>query len=100
MIGLVVGGTAAPLEDIDRARYRARAVATELTDRERHVLGLIARGASNGMIVQDLYLSPRTVESHVRNIFIKLGLPPDASVDRRVLAAIAFLRSQVHEHAA
>jgi DNA-binding NarL/FixJ family response regulator len=44
----------------------------ELTDREREVLGLIAKGQSNQAIAQGLVLSPKTVRNHVSNIFAKL----------------------------
>lgn len=44
----------------------------ELTDREREVLELIARGLSNRAIVERLVVSPKTVRNHVSNIFSKL----------------------------
>jgi DNA-binding NarL/FixJ family response regulator len=44
----------------------------ELTEREREILGLIARGESNAEIVQSLVLSPNTVRNHISNIFSKL----------------------------
>ncbi len=44
----------------------------DLTDREREILGLIARGDSNAEIVQRLTLSPKTVRNHISNIFSKL----------------------------
>ena len=47
----------------------------ELTEREREVLGLMAEGRSNTAICQALFLSPKTVEANVRQIFRKLGLP-------------------------
>jgi DNA-binding NarL/FixJ family response regulator len=48
----------------------------ELTPREREVLGLMAEGLSNGGICRRLFLSPKTVETHVNGIFLKLGLMP------------------------
>jgi DNA-binding NarL/FixJ family response regulator len=65
----------------------------ELTQREREVLGLMAEGRSNQGISQKLFLSPRTVETHVNGIFLKLGLMPAPDDHRRVLAVLAFLRS-------
>ena len=63
-----------------------------LTDRERDVLGLMAEGRSNQAIAEQLWMSPKTLESHVRSIFTKLGLIPAAEDHRRVLAVLAFLR--------
>jgi DNA-binding NarL/FixJ family response regulator len=65
----------------------------ELTDREREVLGLMAEGNSNQAIAEHLFLGLKTVEAHVRSIFMKLGLEPDGDIHRRVLAVIAYLRS-------
>lgn len=63
-----------------------------LTDRERQVLALMAEGRSNGALAERLFLSPKTVETHVNNIFTKLGLPPAPDDSRRVLAVLAWLR--------
>ena len=46
---------------------------TPLSDREREVLGLIARGRSNREIATDLFLSEATVKSHVAHILGKTG---------------------------
>ena len=64
-----------------------------LTDREREVLALMAEGHSNQAIAERMFLGLKTVEGHVRSIFMKLGLEQDADVHRRVLAVIAYLRS-------
>lgn len=65
-----------------------------LTRRERQVLELMAQGCSNAGIADSLELSSKTVEAHVRAIFIKLGLPPESShrYHRRVQAVLAYLR--------
>lgn len=65
----------------------------ELTVREREVLGLMAEGRSNGAICQALYLSPKTVEANVRQIFRKLGLEQSPHDHRRVLAVLTYLRA-------
>jgi DNA-binding NarL/FixJ family response regulator len=63
-----------------------------LTDRELAVLALMAEGRSNQAIARRLYMSPKTVETHVGSIFSKLGLPPAAEDHRRVLAVLTYLR--------
>lgn len=45
-----------------------------LTEREREILGLLAQGLSNKMIAAQLYLSVRTVEGHLANIYSRLGV--------------------------
>jgi DNA-binding NarL/FixJ family response regulator len=74
-------------------RRRTASPLDELTPREREVLSLMAEGRSNRGICEKLFLSPKTVETHVNSIFTKLGLPPAAEGHRRVLAVLAFLRS-------
>ena len=64
----------------------------DLSDRERDVLRLMAEGRSNPAIADRLFLALRTVESHVRSIFVKLDLQPEPEDHRRVLAVLAYLR--------
>jgi DNA-binding NarL/FixJ family response regulator len=64
-----------------------------LTDRERGVLALMAEGRSNKAICAQLFLSPKTVEAHVKHIFMKLGINESPDDHRRVRAVLAYLRS-------
>jgi DNA-binding NarL/FixJ family response regulator len=74
-------------------RRRARNPVQELSLREREVLALMAEGRSNQAICQRLFLSPKTVEGHVRSIFTRLDLAATPDDHRRVLAVLAFLRA-------
>ena len=74
-------------------RRRREDPLAELTPREREVLSLVAEGRSNKAIAAQLFVTERTVEAHIRQVFLKLGLDEDASTHRRVLAVVAFLRS-------
>jgi DNA-binding NarL/FixJ family response regulator len=66
----------------------------ELSEREREVLALMAEGRSNSGIAAQLFLTERTVETHVRNILAKLRIAGDTNSHRRVLAVIAYLRAR------
>jgi len=74
-------------------RRRHREVIEELTEREREVLHLMAQGRTNSAIGSRLHLSPKTVEAHIRNIFMKLQLEPAEDDHRRVLAVLTYLRA-------
>jgi len=89
------GGTAVDPEVV--AQLLGRRTKTgpleELTPREREVLALMAEGRSNHGICAKLFLSPKTVETHVASIFMKLGLRPAPDDHRRVLAVLAYLNA-------
>jgi DNA-binding NarL/FixJ family response regulator len=74
-------------------RRRREDPLAELTDREREVLSTVAEGLSNKGIAQSLFITERTVEAHVKQIFLKLGLAADPESHRRVLAVLAYLRA-------
>jgi DNA-binding NarL/FixJ family response regulator len=74
------------------ARPRRDSPLQTLTERELAVLGLMAEGRSNHAIAAQLFMSPKTVETHVGNLFAKLGLLPAAEDHRRVLAVLTYLR--------
>jgi DNA-binding NarL/FixJ family response regulator len=63
-----------------------------LTGREREVLGLMAAGLTDRGIGERLFVTPKTVETHVRHIFAKLDLPSGAAENRRVHAVLAYMR--------
>ena len=74
------------------ARPRRDSPLGGLSERELAVLALMAEGRSNHAIAAALYMSPKTVETHVGNMFSKLGLLPAAEDHRRVLAVLTYLR--------
>ena len=63
-----------------------------LTPREREILALMAEGRSNQGISRALWLSPKTVETHIRGAFAKLGISEAPEDNRRVLAVLTYLR--------
>lgn len=88
------GGSAIDPEVVSRLveRRREPGPLQSLTEREREVLRLMAEGRSNSAIERTLFLSAKTVEAHVRNIFTKLDLYADAGDNRRVLAVLTYLK--------
>jgi DNA-binding CsgD family transcriptional regulator len=63
--------------DVERrivSQPRAKAGWDSLTDSELKVVNLIARGATNRSVAQQLHVSPHTVRAHLRNTFAKLGV--------------------------
>ena len=89
------GGSALDPEIVSRlvGRRRQRDPLDELTPREREVLSLMAEGLSNAAVAARLVVTGRAVEKHVTSIFAKLRLPASPEQHRRVLAVLAFLRS-------
>jgi DNA-binding NarL/FixJ family response regulator len=90
---VAVGGSALDPEVVARLLTPAEAEhpLAELTPREREVLGLMAEGRTNAGIAKRLWLTPKTVETHVRSILGKLDLPVSDDDHRRVLAVITYL---------
>jgi DNA-binding NarL/FixJ family response regulator len=65
----------------------------ELTEREREVLALMAEGLTDRGISERLYVTPKTIETHIGHIFGKLGIPATPAHNRRVHAVLAYLRT-------
>jgi DNA-binding CsgD family transcriptional regulator len=68
----------------ETARRGADLVATDLTAQESQVASLVRQGLSNKDVAARLFISPRTVDFHLRNVFTKLGI-----TSRTELAALA-----------
>jgi len=91
---VVAGGTVLD-PDIVRSMMHAhdrREPLHALSEREREVLTLMAEGRSNTAIADRLVVAVKTVESHIANIFTKLGLHDAPNDHRRVLAVLTALR--------
>jgi DNA-binding NarL/FixJ family response regulator len=82
------------LEMFVRALHSNEANVASLTEREEQVLSLLAAGASNAAIAEELVITRRAVERHINTIFTKLDLHEGQAVNRRVLAALMHVRSQ------
>ena len=90
---VAAGGTALDPEVVARliGPPRRGDPLTALTPREREVLALMAEGRTNTGIGRKLWLSDRTVETHVGSILAKLGIDDNDEDHRRVLAVLTFL---------
>lgn len=75
------------------ARPREETTLDRLTPREHEVLALLAEGFTDRGIAERLFVTQNTVETHVRHIIGKLGLPAAPTDNRRVHAVLAYLRS-------
>ncbi len=90
---VATGGSALDPEVVGTLMGRSRDVdpLTLLTPREREVLALMAEGRTNAGIARRLWLTDRTVETHVTSILAKLGLHESTDEHRRVLAVLTWL---------
>jgi DNA-binding NarL/FixJ family response regulator len=87
------GGSVLDPEVVAQMVGRREEPLSELTDREREVLALMAQGYSNRAIAETMFVSERGVERHVTSIFAKLGLQATGQEHRRVLAVLQYLRA-------
>jgi DNA-binding NarL/FixJ family response regulator len=92
---VAAGGIVVDRELVDSlvTRRREPDPLDELTEREHEVLGLMAEGLTDRGIADRLWLTPNTVETHVRHILRKLDLPIDVANNRRVRAVLTYLRA-------
>jgi DNA-binding NarL/FixJ family response regulator len=67
------------------ARRRASATSGPLSEREREIALLVADGRTNREVAEQLVLSTRTVEAHLRNVYGKLGVRSRVELTRRLL---------------
>lgn len=81
------------VERLFRRRRNLRLL-EQLSERERTVLQNMAEGRSNAGIAAQMHVALKTVESYVASVFTKLGLPPSADDNRRVLAVLTWLRTR------
>ncbi len=88
------GGTVVDPEVVRQLMQRRRDPLAHLTPREREVLALMAQGHSNASTARHLSLTEAGVAKHVGNVLAKLDLPVSDDTNRRVLAVLAYLRSQ------
>jgi DNA-binding NarL/FixJ family response regulator len=94
---VAAGGTVVDPQVISQLVRRRRDPLSSLSTREREVLALIAEGHSNTAIARQLVVSEAAVGKHVGNILAKLRLPQTDDTNRRVLAVLAYLRSDNKE---
>jgi DNA-binding NarL/FixJ family response regulator len=87
------GGTVLDPEVVAQLLLRTerRSVLEALSPREREALALMAEGRSNASIARALVITESSVEKHISSLFTKLGLPPETSGNRRVLAVLTYL---------
>jgi DNA-binding NarL/FixJ family response regulator len=90
---VAAGGTVVDPQVVRQLVRRRRDPLSLLSAREREVLALIAEGHSNSAIARQLVVSEAAIGKHVGNILAKLRLPQTDDTNRRVLAVLAYLRS-------
>ncbi len=94
---VAAGGTALDTEVVARllSPRADNGALDSLTPREHDVLALMAEGRTNAGIGHGLRVTERTIETHVANILMKLGIDGSEEGHRRVLAVLAYLEDRV-----
>ncbi|MGC4789787.1 response regulator [Micromonospora sp. DT178] len=87
------GGTVVDPDVVRRLLHRPRDPLAALSAREREVLTLLAEGRSNAAIAARLHVTEAAIGKHIGNVLAKLGLLPSDDTNRRVLAALTYLRA-------
>ena len=90
------GGLVLDAEIVERLVRRRRnlRLLEQLSEREHTVLQYLAEGRSNAGIAAQMHVALKTVEGYAASVFMKLGLPPSADDNRRVLAVLTWLRTR------
>nr|WP_255707751.1 response regulator transcription factor [Microtetraspora sp. AC03309] len=94
LVRVAEGGMVIDPEVVRQLLGQRRDPLRRLTPRELEVLALIAEGRSNASIARALFVSDAAVAKHIASIFTKLDLPPTTDGHRRVLAVLAYLRTE------
>ncbi|MCX5328363.1 MULTISPECIES: response regulator transcription factor [unclassified Streptomyces] len=94
LVRVAAGGTALDPEVVARIIGVHRDPLAALTPRELEVLALMAEGHTNLGVARRLWLTERTVETHVASIMAKLSLGTSTEHNRRVLAVLAYLTAR------
>jgi DNA-binding NarL/FixJ family response regulator len=82
--GTVEGLAERALRSLGVRTWRRSSAGAPLTEREQQVVRLVAEGATNREIAERLFLSPKTVERHVSNVFRKVGVRNRAELASRL----------------
>jgi DNA-binding NarL/FixJ family response regulator len=69
----------------ETARKRDPSTLSQLTPQERQVAQLVSEGLSNKEVAAQLFLSPRTIDAHLRRVFAKLGVTSRTQLARLAL---------------
>lgn len=94
LVRVAAGGTALDPEVVARVIGVRRDPLATLTPRELEVLALMAEGHTNLGVARRLWLTERTVETHIASIMAKLSLGTSTEHNRRVLAVLAYLTAR------